>query len=368
MQRDNLLVGGRYLVVGHLGRGAFGDAFLVKDANDDVKYVLKCSKTVDGNDAVLSEAQNLLTTTCDHVVHCFRVWTEPEFSRCCMLLEYCDGGDLEEYLRLNFPLPERDLVSMFTQLLLGLDHIHLKHLIHRDIKLQNLMLHRTTGIVKIGDFGLSKALGYTDEASATRLGTPMYVSPEVMKGLQYTRKTDVWSMGVAFYRLMTNTLPFPATSIVELYENFNTKSPVHPCRIQNGYSEFLGDLIMKMLSKSRSKRPNVRELLALPLFTQVLGACPWRSPRLGGAKYLFACRPMVIVNVRSSPSFEAECIAQLTYGDHVFSGSEELSSEGDVWHHILYPLEGYSVTTANGHRLFQPVNDPTRHSSISSLK
>ncbi|RNF23483.1 putative protein kinase [Trypanosoma conorhini] len=367
MQRQTHIIDGQYLVIKLLGSGAFGDAFLVKHLNEGSLFVLKCSKAARGNDRVLDEAKNMLLTTSDHVVRCYRAWIEPEDHRCCMLLEYCDGGDLENHLGLAFPFSESQLLSMFAQLLMGLDHVHLKHLIHRDIKLQNLMFQRSTGMVKIGDFGLSKALQFTDEASVTRLGTPLYFSPEVVSGLEYTRKTDVWSLGVAFYRLMTNALPFPATSVEEVYEYLGKKRAVHPCRLREGhYSESLGDLVMKMLTKSRTKRPTARELLALPLFVPVLRSWPWQHPRLKGASCLFVCRPHSSVNVRSQPSLSAERIGVFEYGDQIFVSSERLSTGDTTWHHVLYPLEGYCITaTDKGLHLFQRVDDPARCSPIT---
>ncbi|ORC86959.1 protein kinase [Trypanosoma theileri] len=367
MQQQEQLVGGQYRVIRLLGSGTFGDAFLVENSKDGSQYVLKRSKNIADNDLVLAEARNMLLTTSDHVVRCFRAWVEPVEKRCYIILEYCNGGDLEDYLSRAFPFTENQLISMFAQLLLGLDHIHLKHLIHRDIKLQNLLLQSTTGIVKIGDFGLSKALCFTDEISVTRLGTPQYLSPEVVTGLQYTRKTDVWSMGVAFYRLMTNKLPFPASSVEEIYENLGKKQAIHPCRVVEGYSESLGDLVMKMLTKSRTKRPNVRDLLALPLFTPVLCAWPWQSPRLKGTKCLFVCRPQTSVNVRSQPSLKAERIGEFSYGDQVFVSSDSLDNDGVMWYRVLYPLNGYCIkATDHGRHLFQRVDDPTRCSPITS--
>ncbi|KAG8345079.1 Protein kinase domain [Trypanosoma vivax] len=361
MITQGLIVGDHYSIVKLLGEGAFGCAFLVKHTKDGSEYVLKCARTARDDDLLLLEAQNMLITTSDHVLRCFRVWNEPQLNRCCILLEYCDGGDLEEYLSSHFPLPETELISMFVQLLLGLDHIHLKHLMHRDIKLQNLMLQRNTGSVKIGDFGLSKSLSFTDEVSCTRLGTPMYFSPEVLKGLEYTRKTDVWSMGVAFYRLMTNEVPFPASSAEELHKSFHTKRAVHPCRVMVNYSEALGDMVLQMLTKSRTKRPGVRELLALPIFTPVLTQWPWRPPCFKGTKCLFLCRPKAAVNIRSKPSLVAERIGEVTYGDHIFVSDEQVNCENFAWHRVIHPLNGYCIAaTAEGQYLFQGVNDPAR--------
>ncbi|EAN91667.1 putative serine/threonine kinase [Trypanosoma cruzi] len=367
MQQQGYIIDGQYRVIKLLGSGAFGDAFLVEHIRLKSLFVLKCSKSAKSNDLVLVEAKNMLLTTSDHVVRCHRAWIEPLDNRCYMLLEYCDGGDLEDYLGLAFPFSEPQLISMFAQLLLGLDHVHLKHLIHRDIKLQNLLLQRSTGIVKIGDFGLSKALQFTDEVSVTSLGTPLYFSPEVVSGLEYTRKTDVWSMGVAFYRLMTNELPFPATSVEEVCEYLGKIRAVHPCRLREGcYSEELGDLVMKMLTKSRTKRPTARELLALPIFAPVLCSWPWQPPRLKGTSCLFVCRPHSSVNVRSQPSLKAERIGEFAYGDHIFVSCEHLKNEESTWYRVLYPLEGYCITaTNNGKQLFQRVDDPTRCSPIS---
>ncbi|RNF04415.1 protein kinase [Trypanosoma rangeli] len=366
MQQQADIFDGQYRVIKLLGRGAFGDAFLVKEIGDDSLLVLKCSKMVQNDGRILDEANNMLLTSNDHVLRCYRSWIEPAHKRCCMLLEYCDGGDLEDYLGLAFPFSESQLISMFAQLLMGLEHVHLKHLIHRDIKLQNLMFQRSTGMVKIGDFGLSKALQFTDEVSVTRLGTPLYFSPEVVSGLEYTRKTDVWSMGVAFYRLMTNALPFPATSVEEIYEYLVKKRAVHPCRLREGYySECLGDMVMKMLTKSRTKRPTARELLSLPLFAPVLCSWPWHPPRLKGTSCLFVCRPQSCVNVRSQPSLSSERIGVFEYGDQIFVDTERVSAGGTTWHRVLYPLEGYCITATNGGlHLFQRIDDPARCSPI----
>ncbi|KEG14766.1 protein kinase [Trypanosoma grayi] len=369
MQQAGRYVDGQFRVVRHLGSGSFGDAFLVEHHEDQLQYVLKCSKTLMGNDLVLVESKNMMQTTSDHVVRCYRTWIEPRDKRCYMLLEYCDGGDLEDYLSHAFPLSESQLISMFAQLLLGLDHVHLKHLIHRDIKLQNLLLQSATGMVKIGDFGLSKALRFTDEVSVTRLGTPQYVSPEVLNGLEYTRKTDVWSMGVAFYCLMTNELPFPATSVEEAYQKLSKQQPVHPCRLREGYSEDLGDVVIRMLTKSRTKRPTARELLAMPVFSSVLCAWPWRSPHLKGTVCLFVCRPQSCVNVRSQPSLKAERLGEFSYGDQVFVSDDRFNGDGLTWYRVLYPLEGYCIAaTAHGRHLFQRVDDPARCSPIMSPK
>ncbi|ESL07148.1 protein kinase [Trypanosoma rangeli SC58] len=366
MQQEAHIFDGQYRAIKLLGSGAFGDAFLVEDPKDGSLVVLKCLKMARDNSRVLDEARNMMLTSNDHVLRCYRAWIEPASNRCCILMEYCDGGDLEKHLELAFPFSESQLVSMFAQLLMGLDHVHLKHLIHRDIKLQNLMFQRSTGMMKIGDFGLSKALQFTDEASRTRLGTPLYLSPEIVSGLEYTRKTDVWSMGVVFYRLMTKTVPFPATCVNELYEYLVKKRAVHPCRLREGYySESLGDMVMKMLTKSRTKRPTPRELLSLPLFNAVLCSWPWHSPRLKGTSCLFVCRPHSSVNVRSQPSLSAERIGIFEYGDQVFVASERVSAQGRTWHRVLYPLEGYCiVATDEDLHLFQRVDDPARCSSI----
>lgn len=126
-----------------------------------------------------------------------------------LILEYCDAGDVKQYLgRQKKPLKEKTVQRIIVQLLLGLYHIHSKRVIHRDIKAANLFLCSHMRRVKIGDLGVARTLGATSSMAQTMVGTPYYMSPELVQGEPYNVKSDVWAAGCLLYELMTLKHPF----------------------------------------------------------------------------------------------------------------------------------------------------------------
>ena len=95
---------------------------------------------------------------------------------------------------------------------LGLKHIHDRKILHRDIKGQNVFLTRS-GIVKLGDLGIARVLTHTKEFAKTMVGTPYYLSPEIVANRPYSFKSDIWSMGVMLYELCALKPPFDGTSL-----------------------------------------------------------------------------------------------------------------------------------------------------------
>jgi NIMA (never in mitosis gene a)-related kinase len=95
---------------------------------------------------------------------------------------------------------------------LGLKHVHDRKIIHRDLKGANVFLTKK-GIVKIGDFGIAKVLSHTVQKARTMVGTPYYLSPEIVQSKPYNNKTDIWSLGVMLYELCALKPPFDAPSI-----------------------------------------------------------------------------------------------------------------------------------------------------------
>ena len=120
-------------------------------------------------------------------------------------------GDLEARIKTQKKLGglfSKDLYSKWiAQLLCGLHHVHQNNVIHRDIKSQNIFL-KSEGDILIGDFGVSKK----DNIAATFIGSPYYVSPEMVAGKKYSQMTDVWSLGVLFYEIVTLGYPFTSRS------------------------------------------------------------------------------------------------------------------------------------------------------------
>jgi len=221
-------------VLRKLGSGAFGDVYLV--AQDNQQYAVKVSsEEVDESSAEAyasrNEIESMSSLNCENVVRLHEAWTEPSTRRLCLRLELCNAGDLQDFLAASSPLAEDLLRSLFAQLLIGLDHIHIHHFLHRDIKPENILLHRDDErlIAKIADFGMSKQLQHTDGPASSRVGTAHYFAPEMLTGSdRYTRKVDIWSLGVVFYQMMVNRHPFPARRLMELVDAVTTTEPRHP--------------------------------------------------------------------------------------------------------------------------------------------
>ena len=122
-----------------------------------------------------------------------------ETERILIIMEYADAGDLSMVVKrqkeLKQYLPEPDILSWFVQIALGLQYIHKKNILHRDLKTQNIFV-TSKKLVKIGDFGISKWLSHTLDLATTAIGTPHYLSPEICRRQPYSHKSDMWSLGI----------------------------------------------------------------------------------------------------------------------------------------------------------------------------
>ena len=98
-------------------------------------------------------------------------------------------------------MPESQVVTLSVQICLAIKHIHDRKILHRDLKCANIFLTKK-GIVKLGDFGIAKVLRGTSDLASTQIGTPYFMSPEILENKRYNNKTDIWSLGCVIYELM----------------------------------------------------------------------------------------------------------------------------------------------------------------------
>ncbi|XP_045153447.1 serine/threonine-protein kinase Nek4 [Echinops telfairi] len=175
---------------------------------------------------------------------------------------FCEGGDLYRKLKEQRGqlLPESQVVEWFVQIAMALQYLHEKHILHRDLKTQNVFLTRTN-IIKVGDLGIARVLeGHCDMAS-TLIGTPYYMSPELFSNKPYNYKSDVWALGCCVYEMATLKHAFNAKDMNSLvYRIIEGKLPPMP----KDYSPELAELIRTMLSKRPEERPSVRSVLRQP--------------------------------------------------------------------------------------------------------
>ncbi|CAE8625549.1 unnamed protein product, partial [Polarella glacialis] len=164
----------------------------------------------------------------------------------CLVMDFADGGDLcaavKERARAGVPFEESAVLECFSQVADAVHYVHTQKMVHRDIKSRNIFLCRT-GRALLGDFGLVRLLESTCELAHTRVGTPYYLSPEIIRKQAYNYKTDIWSLGVLLYEMAALKRPFIGT--LETLPKMILKGQYEPLGSQ--YSKALHDLVAQML-------------------------------------------------------------------------------------------------------------------------
>ena len=259
-----------YKKIQQLGEGSFGKAFLCKRESDDSLCVIK-QILIEGldkkeKDDVLNES--IILAKLDHlnIIKFFEVFESNKPKHMVNIVtEYADGGDLSEKIKekknKNNNFTESEILDYFTQICLAIKHIHEKKIIHRDLKSGNIFLMKN-GLVKLGDFGIAKRFQKTMDKAKTFIGTPYYLSPEIINGKPYDSKSDIWSLGVLLYEMMTFKMPFNANSLHMLSVKIMRGQYIPPPTI---YTKDLRELVTKCLTVEPKNRPSIQEILRMPI-------------------------------------------------------------------------------------------------------
>ncbi|ETN38512.1 uncharacterized protein HMPREF1541_06547 [Cyphellophora europaea CBS 101466] len=248
---------GNYTVGRLVGKGSFGKVYLARnDLINGSKVVLKASSKEDHNLA--------------KEVHWHRQFVHPHIARLYevivtelnvyLVLEYCPGNELYDHICRHGPLAVEKAQKIFTQLVGAVAYIHSKSCVHRDLKLENVLLDKRDN-VKLIDFGFTRE--YEGKASylQTFCGTVCYSAPEMLKGEKYAaEKVDVWSLGIILFALLKGELPFDEDDDAITKENILKEDPKFP----DTFPEAATTLIRKMLSKRSFHRPTLADVLADP--------------------------------------------------------------------------------------------------------
>merc|ERR1719482_898734 len=176
-------------------------------------------------------------------------------------MDYADGGDLYRRIarvrQTGKEFPEAQILRWFTEAALGLKYMHDKHVLHRDLKSQNLFL-TSQDRLRIGDFGISKVLESTAAFAKTTIGTPYYLSPEICMEKPYSFASDIWALGCILYEMAALRVPFDASSLQSLVHKITRgPAPVLP----SAYSAELRQLCTDLLHREQSQRPAAPEIL-----------------------------------------------------------------------------------------------------------
>jgi len=180
-----------------------------------------------------------------------------------LILEYCNEGDMGEYLKQKKYITEDEAVEYLIQIISGFKTLVKNNIMHRDFKLANILKHN--GMAKIADFGFSKLMG-KEGMTGTMLGSPLNMAPEVLDGTMYNNKADIWSIGTVFYEMLFGRPPFVASNIIELIKNIKTKPLQIPRKINN-ISPEAEDVLRRMLTVDPNERISWDELFKHKIMT-----------------------------------------------------------------------------------------------------
>nr|XP_025871308.1 serine/threonine-protein kinase Nek11 isoform X2 [Vulpes vulpes] len=268
------LIARRYVLQQKLGSGSFGTVYLVSDKKAKQGEELKVLKEIsvgelNPNETVQANVEAQLLSKLDHpaIVKFYTSFVERD--NFCIITEYCEGRDLDfkiqEYKEAGKTFPESQIIEWFIQLLLGVDYIHERKILHRDLKSKNIFLKNN--LLKIGDFGVSRLLMGSCDLATTLTGTPHYMSPEALKHQGYNTKSDIWSLACILYEMCCMNHAFTGSNFLSIVLKIvEGDTPSLPKR----YPRELNAIMECMLSKSPSLRPSAIEILKIPYIDEQL--------------------------------------------------------------------------------------------------
>jgi len=260
---------GKYVKRRLLGKGTFGEAWLVTSKFSGRSYVMKEMNTGGWKDKEKDTSANEINilASCNHInivryAGAYIVNKALPAEKILIIMEFADAGDLSMLIKqqkeiVKEYMPEDQILNLFVQIAFGLQYIHKKHILHRDLKTQNIFL-TSQKIIKIGDFGISKSLDHTLDLATTAIGTPFYLSPEICQRKPYNHKSDMWSLGCVLYELCALQLAFPANDFFKLVQMILIGS-YKP--ISSYYSSKMADLVKVLLRPLPGGRPSADQLL-----------------------------------------------------------------------------------------------------------
>jgi serine/threonine-protein kinase len=251
---------GRYEVVSELGQGAMGIVYKARDPKINRFLAIKtirfsdefeAEKIREVKDRFMREAQIAGRLAHPAIVAVYDVGEDYDLTY--MAMEFLEGESLQKYCRKGSLLPLRKVLFVVAEVALALDYAHRQGVIHRDIKPANIMVLKD-GKVKVTDFGIAKAVSSSQTKSGIVLGTPNYMSPEQINGHDLDGRSDIFSLGVVFFELLTGVLPFHGKNLTNLFYQITQVKHSSP----REFNPKIPNPVEQIMDKALSKDPEQR--------------------------------------------------------------------------------------------------------------
>ena len=259
MELIGKILAGRYEVIEKIGEGGMAYVYKARDNFLNRYVAIKVLKDEFSKDEVFvkrfrTEAQSAASLIHPNIVSVFDVGEDKGISY--IVMELLESKTLKDYIQAKGPLSSELTLKIAVQIASALEAAHKAHIVHRDIKPQNIMLNQNL-VAKVTDFGIAKVAN-TSTATITSFGKTMgsvhYFSPEHAKGGYTDAKSDLYSLGVVMYEMATGKLPFDADSPVSVALKHIQEIPIEPKKINPNVSQALNQIIMKAMEKSTVNR------------------------------------------------------------------------------------------------------------------
>uniref|UniRef100_A0A8C6NM45 Protein kinase C n=1 Tax=Nothobranchius furzeri TaxID=105023 RepID=A0A8C6NM45_NOTFU len=244
-----------------LGKGSFGKVFLAELKRSGQFFAVKALK----KDVVLMDDDVECTMVERRVLSL--AWENPFLTHlyCTFqtkenlffVMEYLNGGDLMFHIQNCHKFDLHRATFYAAEIICGLQYLHSKGIIYRDLKLDNVLLD-SDGHIKIADFGMCKENMQDESRTSTFCGTPDYIAPEILLGQKYNSSVDWWSFGVLLYEMLTGQSPFHGCDEEELFQSIRTDNPVYPSWLTKAAKDILVKLFVREPEERLGVKGNIR--------------------------------------------------------------------------------------------------------------
>ncbi len=277
--------GGRYQVKGSIASGGMAEVFLARDAMLDRLVALKLMHLEFARNSAFierfrREAQAAASLNDPRVVAIYD-WGS-DAGTYFIVMEYVEGSTLAEIIRASGPLPISKAVKIAVEVLGGLHLAHQKGIVHRDVKPANIAI-TVGGQVKVMDFGIARAAqdgAMTVTQTGMVIGTASYFSPEQAQGRAVDARSDIYSVGIVLYEMLTGVVPFKGDSPVAVAYKHVTENPTPPRVLAEDISPALEAVVMKALAKNPDNRYQTAQQMSLDLGRALRGQQVEATPLL----------------------------------------------------------------------------------------
>ena len=272
----------KYQFIKPIGSGGFASVFLVLSTKYNIEFVAKVSD-FKGKTGELdtTEINSLINLSHPHIIRTYEYFTDSDYMY--LILEYCEGGSLDDFVKKNGPIHPPRLYNICSQILEALKHCHDLKIAHRDIKPGNILIDKNERL-KLADFGLSQIIE-KKKLVQNFSGSRPYMPPEVLNRQAYDPfAADVWALGVTFFQISTGELPWNPDSPKEM--RLAISMGIVSFKSSDLPHEFTA-AVKKMIEVKVEKRATIEYLLSLPIFQLQAQLRIPKSTSLGSNLVLF---------------------------------------------------------------------------------